>query len=600
GGTRSDYVKNIQYDEYGSRIKVEYGNGVVSVYTYDEAMHRLINVKTQKGDSIYQNIVYSYDKVGNILTRSENGVVMSGNTVKAITHTYRYDNLYRLVEADGVIKENGNTINSYTNEFTYNDIGNILTKLQTVKVKGADDPELTYTYSYQYAGNKPHAVTGINDNLTYRYDASGNMIAVYDTAKNYNRVLYWDEDNRLKKTVDTKAGGSVTTTYEYDTRGMRIIKDGPFGKSIYVDTGFVTSSASSNSAVAIISNHVFVGNTRVASVVKHKDETQAAIYYYASDHLGSSSVLTTNTGNYHERIEYLPYGETWVEDKANASGYSTPYKFTSKELDPETGLYYHGHRYRDPRIGVWLRADPALSRYLPVDSSKNSKLPAGGVFVSVNLNLYHYGGNNPVTFVDPDGLFNIKTGEIEKGDTLRDITQQLNSKFGTNLTVLDVAKANNIKNPDKIRAGDCIALPGKNAQINFDGKYLSLTDKLYGIEFGKYPATSGNVGVTDFRLKDKGPLPPGNYIINTSEISPSGIVRNITNALGLTDWGNYRVRLHHNEGTVMYGRDNFFIHGGTVQGSNGCIDVGKYDRILFPKLLDFGGVIPVKVWYGGE
>ncbi|MEJ5363447.1 MAG: hypothetical protein WHV26_15415, partial [Spirochaetota bacterium] len=314
GGTRSDYVKNIQYDEYGSRTKVEYGNGVVSVYTYDEAMHRLISLKTQTGDSIYQNIVYSYDKVGNILTRSENGVVMSGNTVKAITHTYRYDNLYRLVEAEGVIKEgNGNTINSYTNEFTYNNIGNILTKLQTVKVKGADDPELTYTYSYQYAGNKPHAVTGINDNLTYRYDANGNMIAVYDTAKNYNRILYWDEDNRLEKTVDTKAGSSVTTTYEYDAQGMRIIKDGPYGKSIYIDPGLVISND------AVESNHVFVGNTRVASIVKHKEETNAATYYFASDHLGSSSVLTTNSGSYHERIEYLPYGEVWVEDVSTSS-----------------------------------------------------------------------------------------------------------------------------------------------------------------------------------------------------------------------------------------------------------------------------------------
>jgi RHS repeat-associated protein len=290
----------------------------------------------------------------------------------------------------------------------------------------------------------------------------------------------------------------------------------------------------------------------------------------------------------------------WVQEKVSADQMSLPYKFTGKERDPETGLYYHGARYRDPRIGGWISTDPALSRYLPVANSQNLKLPAGGVFVSVNLNLYHYGGNNPVIYIDPDGLFNIKTGEIERGDTLKSITPQLNSKFGTNLSIFDVAKANNIKNPDKIRTGDHIALPGKNAQLNFDGKNLSLTDKLYGIAFGKYPATSGNVGVTDFRLKDKGPLPPGNYTINTSEISPSGTRRNIANTIGLTDWGDYRVRLHQNEGTVMYGRDNFFIHGGTEPGSNGCIDVGKYDRILFPKLTDFGGVIPVKVWYGGE
>jgi len=64
------------------------------------------------------------------------------------------------------------------------------------------------------------------------YDANGNMIAEYDTAKNYQRILYWDDDNRLTKTVDTTIGSSVTTQYHYDAKGMRIIKDGPYGESI--------------------------------------------------------------------------------------------------------------------------------------------------------------------------------------------------------------------------------------------------------------------------------------------------------------------------------------------------------------------------------
>ncbi|MEW6526781.1 MAG: hypothetical protein AB1444_08965, partial [Spirochaetota bacterium] len=242
GDYRTEYVKNIEYDQYGSRTKVEYGNGVVTQYQYDATMHRLVKLVTQQGDSTLQNIAYAYDRVGNILTRSENGVVMSNNIVKSIRHSYSYDSLYRLTEAEGSIEESGNTVNSYRNEFTYSSIGNIMKKLQVVKVKGQDDAGLTYNYSYSYESNKPHAVTNINDNLTYRYDANGNMIAVYDTAKDYNRVLYWDDDNRLTKTVDTTAGKGVTTTYNYDAKGMRILKDGPYGKSIYVDTGFIAST----------------------------------------------------------------------------------------------------------------------------------------------------------------------------------------------------------------------------------------------------------------------------------------------------------------------------------------------------------------------
>ncbi|HOM88656.1 MAG TPA: RHS repeat-associated core domain-containing protein [Spirochaetota bacterium] len=238
-----------------------------------------------------------------------------------------------------------------------------------------------------------------------KYDANGNMTAVYDTAKQFNRILYWDDDNRLTKTVDTTSGSSLTTTYAYDAKGMRIIKDGPYGKSIYIDTGYVESGATQTATAPIVSNHIFVGNTRVASVVKHTEEKQPATYFYASDHLGSSSVLTTQQGSYHERIEYLPYGETWVEDKASSSGYSTPYKFTGKELDTETGLYYFGARYYDARISRWISADKYFEEYLPTKPKENlNNIPGnGGVYRSINIDVYHYGGDNPLVIIDPDG-----------------------------------------------------------------------------------------------------------------------------------------------------------------------------------------------------
>ncbi|MCK9311587.1 MAG: hypothetical protein M0P26_04825, partial [Bacteroidales bacterium] len=105
-------------------------------------------------------------------------------------------------------------------------------------------------------------------------------------------------------------------------------------------------------------------------------------YFYHSDHLGSSSLITNLDGNIVQHLEYVPFGEVFIEERNNT--WNTPYKFNAKELDEETGLYYYGARYMDPRTGVWLSADPLGEKYPGVSS-------------------YVYCYDNPVKFVDPNG-----------------------------------------------------------------------------------------------------------------------------------------------------------------------------------------------------
>ena len=77
--------------------------------------------------------------------------------------------------------------------------------------------------------------------------------------------------------------------------------------------------------------------------------------------------------------------------------------FVNVELDEETGLYYYGTRYLDPRYSRWLSGDPALNDYIPKAGADTSKLPNGGAYNCFNFAVFGYGNNNPIKYNDPTG-----------------------------------------------------------------------------------------------------------------------------------------------------------------------------------------------------
>jgi RHS repeat-associated protein len=101
--------------------------------------------------------------------------------------------------------------------------------------------------------------------------------------------------------------------------------------------------------------------------------------------LGTATFLTDGNGLPYEFFLNLPFGETMAEQHSQTADYENRYKFTGHELDRETGLYYAGARYYDPKISIWLSVDPLVEEF-------------------PNWNPYNYTMQNPINLVDPTGM----------------------------------------------------------------------------------------------------------------------------------------------------------------------------------------------------
>ena len=270
-GRQSVIVDRIGYDKEGHTVYTKLGNGTETTYTYDKQRERLqVMNLTADGQTVMENR-YQYDAVDNILgiTNAANPTSLTKlNKAKLggrSSHTYEYDELNRLIHANGKAKRA-----SYDMVMSFGRMSEPLTKVQKVD---STTTAKSYNFAYKYEdSNHPTAPTQIGHDH-YTYDANGNPTLVTNDSTNTTREMYWDEDNRLMVLSDN----GKTSRYTYNAAGERIMKSYGTMEGVYINGApqGITFHETDNftlypaSILSVNKNrftkHYFLGDKRIAS-----------------------------------------------------------------------------------------------------------------------------------------------------------------------------------------------------------------------------------------------------------------------------------------------------------------------------------------------
>ena len=270
-GKQSVIVERIGYDKGGHTVYQKLGNGTETTYAFDKQRERLqVMNLTADGQTVMENR-YQYDAVDNILgiTNAANPTSLTKiNKAKLggrSSHTYEYDELNRLVHANGKAKRA-----SYDMVMSFGRMSEPLTKVQKVD---STTTAKSYNFAYKYEdSNHPTAPTQIGHDH-YTYDANGNPTLVTNDSTNTTREMYWDEDNRLMVLSDN----GKTSRYTYNAAGERIMKSYGTMEGVYINGApqGITFHETDNftlypaSILTVNKNrftkHYFIGSQRIAS-----------------------------------------------------------------------------------------------------------------------------------------------------------------------------------------------------------------------------------------------------------------------------------------------------------------------------------------------
>lgn len=430
----TSFVDSIEYNAKGQRTSITYSSGVQTFYTYEAETFRLTSLKTVRPErngsmTMLQDISYVYDPVGNIvkITDQSHDKVFTANQEVDAECTFVYDALYQLAEATGrehlglsktdyqqksdsfksthfAHINDSKQLRSYTRSYTYDDSGN-LTRIKHV----GENP---FTRDLTVSGTSNRAISdemNTTVDVDSYFDAAGNLLEL-----EHLRHIDWNYRNNIASvTVIERDSGNDSEYYVYDGSGQRVRKV----KETYNSSGDLLwkeekiypggveikrkrQGISETLTEERYALHVMDDQRRIAIVYYWTESNTSGItteehkiHYQLGNHLGSASLELETHGQLISYEEYFPYGGTaFTTGSSEKEVRMKEYRYTGKERDDTTGLYYYGARYYIPWGGRWCSADPAG--------------------MADGLNLYLYVSNSPITLLDPNGKAEMPSIEL--------------------------------------------------------------------------------------------------------------------------------------------------------------------------------------------
>lgn len=418
-GQGSEYDLNYTYDYLGDVRTATNGSGVTLSSTYNTAAE-LSGVTSSLNDANHPGTLFEgpqYNALGQVTTDNLGFLnehygytnrgwlysywactvpgVSCSNSQMAYTFNMQTGNNQQPLG----FAPNGDVVaaNDWINgnwTYTYDDFNRLSTSYCGTNCPGGQSA-LGFAYLYDRFGNRwqQNATAGSGLHPQYSFDGNGHITSsgvLYDAAGNMigdgSHTYFYDAENRVIQVGGTSGQCSTATAcYVYNASRQRVSKTTSAGTVYYVYDILGHQVAEFSSSGAWNRGEVYAGSKHLATYV---GGTSGSTYLNLADWAGTERMRVNSKQSPQETCTSLPFGDMQSCTGADES----PMHFTGQQWDSEDNMTNFWFRQHSPTQGRWGSMDPAgLSA---VDPSNPQ-----------TWNRYAYVINNPVSLIDPMGLY---------------------------------------------------------------------------------------------------------------------------------------------------------------------------------------------------